>query len=69
LRTVAVCSDVHADVDSFRAVLAEMRERDVDEVWCLGDLVGNGMHPVGCVELARERCSVVLAGNHDPRAS
>ena len=36
-----------------------------DRVWCLGDLVGYGAHPDGCVETARERCDVNLAGNHD----
>ncbi len=37
----------------------------VEEIWCLGDLVGYGAEPDGCVELARERCDLCLAGNHD----
>ena len=37
----------------------------MDEVWCLGDLVGYGAQPDACVELARQRCRLCLAGNHD----
>ena len=37
----------------------------VDELWCLGDLVGYGPRPNECVALVRERASICLAGNHD----
>ena len=33
--------------------------------WCLGDLVGYGAQPDDCVQLARDRCDLSLAGNHD----
>jgi predicted phosphodiesterase len=62
---IALLSDVHGNLPAFRAVLADIDAVGVDEVWCLGDLVGYGAEPDGCVELARERCDVCLAGNHD----
>jgi len=37
----------------------------VDELWCLGDLVGYGAEPDACIVLAREHAVVNLAGNHD----
>lgn len=37
----------------------------MDEVWCLGDLVGYGADPDACTALVRERCDVCLVGNHD----
>jgi diadenosine tetraphosphatase ApaH/serine/threonine PP2A family protein phosphatase len=40
-------------------------EARVDEIWCLGDLVGYGAQPDGCTRLVRERCDVSLVGNHD----
>jgi hypothetical protein len=36
----------------------------VDQVWCLGDLVGGGPDPARVIDLARE-CDLVLLGNHD----
>lgn len=62
---VAVISDIHANLPALQAVLAEIDQTGVDEIWCLGDVIGYGAHPSECVELVRERCSVCLVGNHD----
>jgi diadenosine tetraphosphatase ApaH/serine/threonine PP2A family protein phosphatase len=62
---IALISDVHGNLPAFEAVLADVDGSGADRIWCLGDLVGYGAQPDGCVELARERCDVCLAGNHD----
>jgi predicted phosphodiesterase len=62
---IALISDVHANLPAFKAVLDDAAEAGVDQVWCLGDLVGYGAQPDECVALARERCDVCLVGNHD----
>lgn len=62
---VAALSDIHANRQAFEAVLAAVDEARVDEVWCLGDLVGYGADPDDCIALAREHADVCLAGNHD----
>ena len=63
-----VVSDIHANLDAFKAVLDA--ERGFDGFLCLGDLVGYGTEPLECLELARSVArkaawSLVLAGNHD----
>jgi predicted phosphodiesterase len=62
---VAVFSDIHANLPALEAVLVDADEVGVDEIWCLGDVVGYGASPDGCVDLVRERCDVSLVGNHD----
>jgi predicted phosphodiesterase len=62
---VAIVSDIHSNRHAFEAVLDEVAAADVQELWCLGDLVGYGAEPDACVELARENADVCLAGNHD----
>ena len=62
---IALLSDVHGNLPAFEAVLADVDGQTVEEIWCLGDLVGYGAQPDGCVALARERCDLSLAGNHD----
>jgi len=62
---VAVLSDVHGNRHAFEAVLAAVDAAAVDEVWCLGDLVGYGADPNACVDLAEAHAHVCLSGNHD----
>jgi predicted phosphodiesterase len=62
---IAVISDIHANLHALEAVLAAIDAEGVDEVWCLGDLVGYGPRPNECVALVQERATFCLAGNHD----
>ena len=59
---VAVLSDIHGNLHALQAVLDAA---NVDEIWCLGDVVGYGARPNECCQLVRERAAVCLAGNHD----
>lgn len=62
---IAILSDIHGNRHALEAVLGDAHREDVDEAWCLGDLVGYGADPNACVRLAREHCAICLAGNHD----
>lgn len=62
---IAIISDIHGNRHAFEAVLEDIAASEAEEMWCLGDLVGYGADPDACVKLARERCAVCLAGNHD----
>jgi diadenosine tetraphosphatase ApaH/serine/threonine PP2A family protein phosphatase len=61
---VAVLSDIHANLEALRAVLADCAGR-ADAVLCLGDVVGYGADPEPCIELVAERCHSLVAGNHE----
>jgi diadenosine tetraphosphatase ApaH/serine/threonine PP2A family protein phosphatase len=61
----ALISDIHGNVEALEAVLREIRHQGIDEIWCLGDIVGYGPNPVECADLVRKNCSLVLMGNHD----
>lgn len=61
---VLVISDIHANYTALKAVLKDAGE--VDETWCLGDLVGYGPDPNAVVEEMREIKNLTcLLGNHD----
>jgi predicted phosphodiesterase len=62
---VAIISDIHGNRQAFEAVLTDIMDAAVAEVWCLGDLVGYGADPDACVDLARDNTDICLAGNHD----
>jgi diadenosine tetraphosphatase ApaH/serine/threonine PP2A family protein phosphatase len=62
---VAVISDIHGNLHALETVLRDVDGEGVDEVWCLGDVVGYGARPNECCDLVRERSAVALCGNHD----
>ena len=62
----AIIADIHANLAAFQAVLEDIERRGgVEEVWCLGDVVGYGPEPHQCLELLRQYNHVCVAGNHD----
>ena len=62
----AVIADIHANLAAFTAVLGDIEQKGgVDEIWCLGDIVGYGPDPHQCLELLRRYNHVCVAGNHD----
>ena len=63
---IALISDIHANLAAFQAVLKDIEEvGNVERIYCLGDVVGYGPKPVECLELAAQKCSVILMGNHE----
>lgn len=62
---IAAITDIHANLPALEAVLGAVDAAGVEQVWCLGDVVGYGVQPDDCAELVRERCDLCLVGNHD----
>jgi diadenosine tetraphosphatase ApaH/serine/threonine PP2A family protein phosphatase len=60
-----VLSDIHSNRQGLEAVLAAVEAAAVEEIWCLGDMVGYGADPDGCTALIKDRCAICLVGNHD----
>lgn len=62
---IGILADIHANLQALEPALAWIDGRDVDEIVCLGDVVGYGGDPERCIELVRARCSITVRGNHD----
>jgi putative phosphoesterase len=63
--TIALLSDVHGNLPALRAVLDDLRGRESDAVYCLGDLVGYGPDPNGVIEVIRAEGLPTILGNYD----
>lgn len=61
----AVISDIHANLEAAEAVLEDILNKDITEIYCLGDIVGYGPNPDECCNLARKYCKEIVIGNHD----
>jgi predicted phosphodiesterase len=64
----AIISDLHANLEALEAVLADAQPY-ADAIICLGDIVGYNANPNECLQMVRDLCQVVIAGNHDMAAS
>ncbi len=56
-------SDIHSNLAAFKAVLKDMPK--VDEVICVGDIVGYAAEPNEVVKLVRSKGIKSVMGNHD----
>jgi diadenosine tetraphosphatase ApaH/serine/threonine PP2A family protein phosphatase len=62
----AILADIHANLTAFMAVLVDIEQKgEVEELWCLGDIIGYGPDPHQCIELLRKAQHICVAGNHD----
>jgi predicted phosphodiesterase len=61
----ALISDVHSNLPALDAVLADIRTRDVDATYHLGDLVGYAPWPNEVVDRIRSENIPGVAGNYD----
>jgi len=64
----AFISDIHANLEALEAVFEDIEINRIDEVICLGDIVGYGANPNECTELVQKHCPISLLGNHDAAA-
>lgn len=62
---IAILSDIHANLVAMEAVLADAAKFPVTHYFCLGDIIGYGPDPVGCLDLVRELEMVCVHGNHE----
>ena len=60
----AIISDIHGNLEALTAVLEDIRGKGVEEIICLGDIVGYGPNPTECLNRARGFTLSIL-GNHE----
>jgi predicted phosphodiesterase len=63
----AVISDIHSNLEALTVVLEDTQSQGVEQIVCLGDVVGYGPNPRECVDKAME-FDVCVLGNHDQGA-
>lgn len=61
-------SDVHSNVHALTSVLEHLDEQGVDQLFCLGDIVGYNAHPNEVIAALRKRDATAVLGNHDHAA-
>jgi putative phosphoesterase len=65
MNSVAVITDIHANLPALQAALARVDELGIERIYCGGDLVGYGPHPNEVCALIQERAIPTIYGNYD----
>ncbi|MEK7482781.1 MAG: metallophosphoesterase family protein [Planctomycetota bacterium] len=61
---IALISDLHSNIEATQVVLEDIQKNKVDEVFCLGDVIGYGPNPRETIQLVKQ-FRVSLCGNHE----
>lgn len=61
----AIISDIHSNLEALRTVLADIEQRGITDIVCLGDVIGYGPDPRECLDLVLSKCRICMMGNHD----
>lgn len=62
---IAVISDIHGNLEALKSTIKDIKSRNVDKIYCLGDIISKGNHTHECIEIIKKECELVLSGNCD----
>jgi predicted phosphodiesterase len=62
---IVFVSDLHSNIYAVEALDKELRNKNYDYIYCLGDIVGYGANPKEVVDWVIENVDFSLRGNHD----
>ncbi|MDK2954415.1 MAG: hypothetical protein PWQ27_1798 [Kosmotoga sp.] len=62
---LAFISDIHGNLEALEAVLEDIKRREVDRIYCLGDLGGYGPDPEKVVQKIKVLGISTVMGNYD----
>ncbi len=65
----AIIADIHANLEAFQVVLADIKEQKCTHYACVGDVVGYGANPKECLKIVRDMGMPCVKGNHDEYCS
>ena len=62
---IALVSDIHANFEAFKSVLADIDKDGIDTIVCLGDAIGYGPEPEAVIQEIQRRELPNIIGNHE----
>jgi protein phosphatase len=62
---IAIISDIHGNLEALKSAFEDIESKNINKIFCLGDIIAKGSHPKECIDLIREKCEIVLKGNCD----
>ena len=64
---IAIISDIHGNIRALEAVMNDIKERKIEQIFCLGDLVDFAPWGNEVIDRLRNKGIPCILGNHDER--
>lgn len=61
----AIITDIHGNIEGLNAILDDIKTKDVDDIFCLGDVIGLGTNSKECIDKLSELNIKTTLGNHE----
>ena len=62
---IALIADIHGNIPALTAVDADIKQRGIKTIYCLGDVCGRGPNGSQAIDYCRNNCEVIVCGNWD----
>jgi putative phosphoesterase len=62
---IALLSDLHGNLPAIEKVLDDLKQRQVERIFCLGDLISGPLWPKETIEFLMKQDWIFIRGNHD----
>lgn len=62
---IAFFSDIHGNKEALTAIINDIKKEKIDEVICLGDIIGIGPNPKECLDIIIDNNISTVLGNHE----
>ena len=65
IEQIAIISDIHGNLPALEAVINEIERRNINRIFCIGDIIGKGPSPDIVIDVCRKYCEKIIKGNHE----
>ncbi len=62
---IAIFSDIHGNLEALKEILRDIEKENIDEIICLGDVIGLGPESKECLDLIINNNIKLILGNHE----
>ena len=62
---IALFSDIHGNLEALKEILKDIEKENIDEIICLGDIIGIGPDSKSCLDLIINNNIKLILGNHE----
>ena len=61
----AIITDIHGNIEGLSAVMEDIKNKDIDEIFCLGDIINLGPNSKECIDKLIDLNIKSTLGNHE----